>query len=342
MSSPPTNPEELDELISAPDTATIDSLRSVSGRIGVLGAGGKMGFHLCQMLQRCLTELGRAEPVIAVSRFGSVRAAAEFRQIGCEVHACDLCDASAVAALPEMTNLFFLAGVKFGTASDPALLQMMNVTMPRLVVEHFRDSNFVALSTGCVYSFTTPGSGGSTEKDPTEPPGEYARSCLGRERAFAGAAEHFGTRSSLIRLNYAIDLRYGVLVDLAQKIRERIPIDLETGYVNVIWQGDALRHTVRSLELASAPPFLLNVTGPRVLRVRDLAEGLGRRFGIAPVFQGLEAESAWLNNAAKAHDRFGAPETSIDQMMDWVVQWLDSGGELLGKPTHFETRDGNY
>ena len=338
----PTSSRDLDDLISTPDRATIASLRSIRGRIGVLGAGGKMGFHLCLMLQRALAALGNRDPVIAVSRFGSVRAADEFQAIGCEVHAADLEDARALTALPEIENLFFLAGVKFGTSSDPALLERMNVAMPRKVADRFRDSRFVALSTGCVYSFTSPESGGSREEDATDPPGAYAESCLGREAAFEEAGEKYGTRSALIRLNYSIDLRYGVLVDLAQKVKAGIPIDLKTGYVNVIWQGDALCHTIRSLELADAPPLILNVTGPRVLEVRDLAIGLGERLGNAPVFRGEEQKTAWLNNPAKAHERFGLPKIGIEQMLDWVAAWLLAGGELLGKPTHFETRDGNY
>lgn len=301
-----------------------------------------MGFHLCLMLQRSLRQLGRRDPVIAVSRFRSVRAADEFRAIGCEVESADLSDPGQLSSLPAAENVFFLAGVKFGTAQDPELLETMNVKMPRLVADRFRESDIVALSTGCVYSFVPPESRGSRESDETDPPGAYARSCLGREQAFAEVAEKYGTRSVLIRLNYSIDLRYGVLVDLAQKVIDDEPIDLSTGYVNVIWQGDALQHVIRSLVLTAAPPAILNVTGPEVLRVRDLALAMGARLGKEPVFQGEEAETAWLNNASESHRRFGRPEIGIDTMIDWVTDWVSSGGELLGKPTHFQIRDGNY
>lgn len=333
---------DLDHAIATPDKETIDSLRESQGDIAVLGAGGKMGFHLCLMLRNIFEALGRTDEVIAVSRFGSVRARDEFEAIGCQVIAADLSDPNQLASLPDCESVFYLAGVKFGTANDPGLLEKMNVVMPRLVSERFRDSAHVALSTGCVYSFTTPESGGSTEEDSTEPPGEYAQSCKGREQAYFEAASKYGTLSSLIRLNYSIDLRYGVLVDLALKVKSGQAIDLSTGYVNVIWQGDAIRHTIRSLPLASAPPFVLNVTGPEVLRVRDLAEGLARRFGCEVSFAGEEAQTAWLNNAARSHQLFGKPETPVDDMLDWIAEWVDRDGELLGKPTHFEVRDGKY
>ncbi len=342
VNSVPNTPVELDDLISTPDEATIETVRKSPGKIAVLGAGGKMGFHLCLMLQRVLAALGRKNRVCAVSRFGSVRAREEFEAIGCEVQSADLSQPDQLERLPDAASVFFLAGVKFGTAHDPSLLQTMNVVMPRLVANRFRDSDIVALSTGCVYSYVRPETGGATEADETEPPGEYANSCKGRETAFFDAARDFGTRSTLIRLNYAIDLRYGVLVDLAQKVLAGEPIDLGTGYVNVIWQGDALRHTVRSLELTSAPPCILNVTGPGVLRVRDLALEIAKRLEREAIFTGQEAPTAWLSNAGKAHDLFGAPEVSIGQMLDWVADWLKNGGDVLGKPTHFETRDGKY
>lgn len=338
----PTTTTELDDLISEPDEATIDSLRRCPGEIAVLGAGGKMGFHLCLMLQKALRVLGRNDRVHAVSRFQSVRARNEFDSIDCNVQIADLSDPPQLDRLPDIPNVFYLAGVKFGTANDPALLQKMNVEMPRLVAERFRGSRIVALSTGCVYSFVAPESGGSIEADATDPPGDYANSCKGREQAFQDAAARFGTRSALIRLNYSIDLRYGVLVDIAQNVLAGNPVDLSTGYVNVIWQGDAIRHTIRSLEHVAAPPLLLNVTGPDVLRVRDLAVEFGKRFDREVSFAGEERPTAWLNNPHKSHTLFGPPSVSIDQMLDWVADWLKGGGALLGKPTHFQARDGNY
>ncbi len=343
MSPPcPDSTEALDAEISTPSEAVVETLRRNPGDACVLGAAGKMGFHLCCMLQQALRRLDRNDRIFAVSRFRSVRTRAAFENAGIEVLVADLSTTEGIASLPELPNVFFLAGVKFGTADDPALLQRMNVDVPRLVAERYRDSRIVALSTGCVYSFTAPESGGSTEEDPTDPPGAYARSCLGREQAFIDAAADHGTCSALIRLNYAIDLRYGVLVDLAQQILAGQPIDLTTGAVNLIWQGDALRHIVQSLDQVSAPPFLLNVTGPKVLQVRDLAEELGRRLHMPVQFSGKEAPAAWLSNATKAHRLFGAPEIPLEQMLDWVAEWVGADREVLGKPTRFQTRDGNY
>lgn len=338
----PENAKELDSLISTPTDAVIETVRRHSGEFAVLGAGGKMGFHLCLMLQRALKTLERTERVRAVSRFRSVRSREEFENAGFEVHAADLSQADQLDRLPDTPNVFFIAGVKFGTSQDPALLQQMNVEMPRLAARRFRDSRIVAMSTGCVYSFCSPESGGSTEASETKPPGDYANSTKGREQAFFDAATDFGTRSALIRLNYSIDLRYGVLLDIAQKVLADEPIDVTTGHVNVIWQGDALAHTILGLDHVAAPPFVLNVTGPNVLSVRDLANSFGERFGRDVTFVGEEAPAAWLSNAAKAHSLFGPPDVSVEQMIAWIADWLERGGELLGKPTHFENREGKY
>ncbi len=342
--SPPTS-EALDAFMSRPSEGVVATLARIEGDILVLGAGGKMGLHLCLMLRRGLEALGKSDRqrVIAVSRFGSVETRARFESHGIETISADLSEPEQLAALPDAPSVFFLAGVKFGTSHEPGLLEKMNVQMPRAVAERFRDSRIVALSTGCVYSFVSPETGGSTEEDATDPVGDYAISCLGREEAFRNAGERWGTPSALLRLNYAIDLRYGVLVDVAQKVLADQPVDVSMGYVNVIWQGDALAHTIQALPHASAPtPFVLNVTGPGILRVRDLAEQFGERFGKAVIIEGEEQATAWLNDASDAHARFGTPEVSIEEMVEWIASWLESGGETLGKPTHFETRDGKY
>ena len=339
----PRDSTALDRLIATPDEKTIEAVRKRTGDFTVLGAGGKMGFHLCLMLQRALTALGRKDRVQAVSRFKTVRARDEFESIGCQAVTADLSCPHELERLPNSENVFFLAGVKFGTSHDTALLEKMNVAMPRLVARRYQHATIVAFSTGCVYSFVSPRTGGSTEEDATDPPGEYANSCKGREQAFVDAGLEFGTKTALIRLNYSIDLRYGVLVDLAQKVLDGKTVDLTTGYVNVIWQGDALRHAIRCLDYATAePPFIINITGPEVLRVRDLADAFGRRFARDVRFSGKEAPTAWLNNASKSHALFGKPEVGIEQMIDWVATWLQNKGELLGRPTHFELRDGNY
>ena len=342
MDTSPKTSEELDRLISEPDEATIESIANQDGDFAVLGAGGKMGYHHCLMLKRALEVSGKKNKVYAVSRFGSVRTQSEFRKIGCEVMATDLSNPEQLQKLPDVPNLFYLAGVKFGTTHDPGLLEKMNVKMPALVGDKFQNSRIVALSTGCVYSFVDPGNGGSVEDDPTDPPGDYAISCKGREDAFNESAARYGTRSVLIRLNYSIDLRYGVLVDIAQKVLAGTPVDVSMGYVNLIWQGDAIQHILRSLEHVSNPPNILNITGDRIYKVRDLANGFGERFGCKATITGTEAPTAWLNNPAKSHALFGKPKVGIDKMMDWVTDWLKSDGELMGKPTHFETRDGKY
>lgn len=301
-----------------------------------------MGFHTSLMLQRALQELGHHEPVMTISRFGATAVRQQFDDAGFRVVAADLSDAQAVADLPPADNIIFLAGVKFGTSNQPEVLQRMNVRMPTLVAERYRTSRIVALSTGCVYSFTTPESGGSSEDSEVAPPGDYAQSCRGREAAFEAAARSCGTRSALIRLNYAIDLRYGVLVDIAQKVRASQPVNVDMGYANVIWQGDAIAHILQSLPHASAPPFVVNITGPDVLRIRDIAIMFAERFRCEPLIEGQEQPTAWLSNAARAHSLFGAPRVSLEQMIHWIADWLEQGGETLGKPTHFEVRSGNY
>tara|TARA_R110002096_G_scaffold4501_19_gene21172 strand:- start:3365 stop:4408 length:1044 start_codon:yes stop_codon:yes gene_type:complete len=334
----PVSSRELDERIASPSEAVVESIRDCEGDFAVLGANGKMGFHLCLMLKQALKRLGRTDRVRAVSRFSDAGSCSEFEAIGCEVVAAELSHAPSVEQLPEAENVFHLAGVKFGTSLEPILLETMNVEMPKLVAERFRDSSIVALSTGCVYSFVAPETGGSREEDEVNPPGAYARSCLGRERAFSEP----GTKAALVRLNYSTDLRYGVLVDLALKILADEPVDVSMGFVNVIWQGDAIRQIVQTLAHASSPPFVINVAGAEILRVRDLALGLGRRLGREVELAGEEEPTAWLSDTGKARKLFGEPEVEVGQMMDWVVDWIGRGGEVLGKPTHFQVRDGKF
>jgi len=335
-------PETLDELITDPPAKVVEAVSRTEGDILVLGAGGKMGFHFCRMIQRALQSLQRNDDVIAVSRFSSPDAKASFDRHQIPTHSADLSDPLQVAAVPEAGDVFFLAGVKFGTADNSELLHRMNVRVPQLVAERYASSRIVALSTGCVYSFTTPESGGSREGDPTDPPGAYAASCLQREQAFMEASERHGTRTALVRLNYSIDLRYGVLVDLAQKILDEQPVDLTTGYVNVIWQGDAVSQIIRCLDHAASPPWIVNITSPETFQTRELATRFGRRLGKEPKFVGQEEPECWLSNSAQATKLFGTPSVGIDQMIDWIADWLRTGGATLGKPTHFQVRDGNY
>lgn len=338
----PQDCDELDHEICRLTDSVTSAIQQCPGRIAVLGAGGKMGFHFCRMLQNALDALGRTDPVMAVSRFGSERSRQQFQEHGFQVISADMTDPQQVANLPLAENVFFLAGIKFGSGHQPELLQLFNVEMPRLVASHYRDSRFVALSTGCVYAFTTPESGGSTEDSPTAPPGAYAESCLGREQAFVDAAHDYGTRSSLIRLNYSIDLRYGVLVDVCRRVLHNEPVNVDMGYANVIWQGDAISHAIQTLPLATAPPLIMNITGPEIVRIRDLATMFGQRLKRDVQIVGQEQPTAWLSNAQRSHQLFGTPAMPLDRMVNWVAEWLQNDRETLNKPTHFETRDGNY
>ena len=342
MQPAPNSPAELDELMTRPTEGVLSALQKSYGTFAVLGAGGKMGFHLAEMIRRGLDQLGRDTRVTVVSRFADANARRKFEQSKFDVVSADLSDSRQVDRLPNYDNVFFLAGVKFGTGDQPELLNQMNVVMPRLVANHYSRSRIVALSTGCVYSFTTPESGGSTEESETSPPGAYAVSCLGREAEFVQASRQHGTPVSLIRLNYSIDLRYGVLLDIAQKVWHQQALDVSMGYANVIWQGDAVARLIECLPHAASPPFIINITGPEILRVRDVAQRFGELLGRVPVIEGHEEPTAWLSNSALSTKLFGRPSVEVSQMIEWTAKWVRSGGETLNKPTHFETRDGDY
>jgi nucleoside-diphosphate-sugar epimerase len=261
---------------------------------------------------------------------------------GVECVAADLLERAAVARLPDAANVVFMAGRKFGSTGREDLTWAMNVFVPALVAERYAGARIVAFSTACVYPFVSPATGGALEATPTTPPpGDYAASCVGRERMFQYFSARHGTPGRLIRLSYAIDMRYGVLHDLARRILAREPIDLAMGHVNIIWQGDANEQALRALAHCTAPTSGLNVSG-RMQRVRDLAEGLGRRLGVAPLLRGAEAPDAWLVNVAEAERLFGAPRVGIDRLLDWTADWVGRGGATLGKDTHFDARDGRY
>ena len=338
----PCAPSEIDDFISRPTPRVVELLAKTRGPFLILGAGGKIGLHQSVMLRRALDQLGRKDRVLAISRFSTLRDRDAFEQRGVETLPCDLTDVAALNALPDAPTVFFLAGVKFGTATAPGLLHAINVQMPQRVAERFASSRIVAYSSGCVYPFVTPASGGAREDTPTAPIGEYAASCVSREQAFAESAAKRGTPVALIRLNYSVEFRYGVLVDIAQKVLAGRPVDVSTGYVNVIWQTDAVAHSIQALELAGVPAVPVNVTGPGTLSVRDLAHRFGVALGRPVQITGTEAETAWLNNAAYSHRLFGEPQTSLDQMIEWVSAWLLQHGETWGKPTGFENRDGRF
>ena len=332
------NVRELEELLSEPTAAARDLLRELDGDVVVLGAGGKMGPTLAMMLRRAAPE----KKVYAVSRFSDAEAKARIEAQGVETITADLLDESAHASLPDVPNVFYLAGMKFGATGQQPLTWAMNVYLPALVARHYKDARIVALSTGNVYPFVPLDSGGSRETDVPGPVGEYAQSCLGRERLF----EHFslvhGTPVTLIRLNYANEPRYGIIVDLAQKILADQPIDVTMGAVNLIWQGDANNYIIAALKLAASPPAILNVTGPETVGVRELATRIGAALGKEPAFVSQEADTALLSNAARCRDAFGPPAVSLDEMIERIVGWVAAGRTVLNKPTKFGVRDGKF
>jgi nucleoside-diphosphate-sugar epimerase len=332
----------LEDALSAPSAGLLASMRSTPGDIVILGAAGKMGPTLSRMARRALDARGSRDRVIAVSRFSSARAEQSLRESGIETIRCDLLDRGAVAALPDAPNVIFMAGQKFGTRDAPSSTWAMNVVLPSIAAERYARSRIVAFSTGNVYALSSVAHGGAREGDAPSPMGEYAMSCLGRERVFEDASARRGTRVAIVRLNYAIDLRYGVLVDIASRVLNGEPIDVRMGHVNVIWQGDANDWALRCLAHASAPPFVVNVTGREMLSVRELAQRFGALLHRAPTFTGTEASDALLSNAALAHSLFGPPSVPTSALLEWVAEWVQAGQPLLGKPTHFEERTGAF
>ena len=339
----PETEQELEERLSRPDAGTVEAVRQLDGDILVLGAGGKMGFSASHLLRRAVDEAGLASKrVIAVSRFGG-GTPAEFQKARVETISADLLDERALKQLPDAPNVLFLAGMKFGSSGDPSGTWALNTLLPGLVARRFRDARIVALSTGNVYGLTPIARGAAVETDEPAPEGEYAQSCLGRERMFGYAAAELGTRVSLIRLNYANDLRYGVLVDIATKVSERQPVDVSMGWVNVIWQGDANRAIVQAFGQCAAPPFIVNVSGPETVSVRWLAHRMAELMDAPPPqIVGQEAGTAILSNCSKQHGLFGYPSVTLDRLMVWTAEWLKGGGRTLGKPTKFQARDGKF
>jgi len=325
----------LDEFLSRPGEAVIADLARVPGDIVVLGVGGKMGPTLAQMAKRA----DPSRQVIGVARFSEPGVRAQLEAAGVACIAADLLDRAAVAALPDAPNVVFMAGSKFGSTGSEALTWAMNVHVPALVAERYRGSRAVVFSTGCVYPFVdVNGAGADEATPPNPPPGEYANSCIGRERMF----EFFGTAGRIFRLNYAIDMRYGVLHDIASKVFAGEPIELATGYANVIWQGDACGLALRCLARATAPLSPINISGRDRVSVRTLATAFGRHFGKEPVLVGTEAPESWLVDTRHMVELFGDPPVPLQRMIEWTADWIGRGMPSLGKPTHYEARDGTF
>jgi nucleoside-diphosphate-sugar epimerase len=336
-----TSIEQLEDRLSEPTVEVVEAIRRLEGDIIVLGVAGKMGPSLARMTRRATELAGINRRIIGVARFSASGIEQDLQRYGIETIRCDLLGEDALQRLPEVPNVLYLAGMKFGATGQEPLTWAMNTHLPALVCRKFAASRIVAFSTGNVYALVPPG-GGSRETDSPAPVGEYAMSCLGRERMFEHFSRTLGVRVVLLRLNYACDLRYGVVVDLAQKVMAGTPVDLGMSWFNTIWQGDANAMTLRCFEHVASPPFVLNLTGPEALNVREICEKLGKILGRKPVITGRESSTALLSNSGKAVGLFGPPRVSADQLIIWVAAWLLQGGQTLNKPTHFEARDGRF
>ena len=343
MTTLPQNDREIELLLSTPTAAAIAAVAGLGGDFMVLGVGGKMGTTTAVMLRRSLDAAGRRDAVVTgVSRFSRPEVRMELEGLGVRTLSCDLGDATQLAALPAPANVIFMAGQKFGTDSAPELTWIQNTIVPALVAQRFRDSRLVIFSTGCVYPFVSTSGPGANEHEPVAFLGEYASTCVGRERVFTHYAKLFGTPLLMYRLNYSVELRYGVLVDIAQKVQQGEPVDVTMGWLNCIWQGDACARAIQCLAHTASPPRLLNITGPEKLNIRALAVEFGRLLGRAPVIIGQEAPTAWLADASESLKLFGPPEMPVARMMELITQYVRANGRLLGKPTHFEARSGKF
>jgi nucleoside-diphosphate-sugar epimerase len=332
----------LDDLLSTPSAAAIEAMRDLEGDIIVLGVAGKMGPTLARMARRASDAAGVTRRVIGVSRFTEAAHEQALNRHGVETIRCDLLDEAAVNRLPDAPLVVYMAGRKFGSTGLESLTWAMNAWLPAVVCRRYRGSRIAAFSTGNVYGLTRVGRGGSQEGDALAPVGEYAMSCLARERMFEHFSRTNGTPASILRLNYATEMRYGLLVDLAKQVAAGTPIDLAMGHANVIWQGDANAMSLVSLRHASSPPYVVNIAGRDELSVRAVCLALGTRMGREVRFTGTEAADALLSNGTRGWTDLGVPEVGLTQLIDWTADWVSRGGASLGKPTHFESRDGRF
>ena len=335
--------EKLNELLTTPSDKLVEDIAKIKGDIMVLGAGGKMGPTLCLLAKNAIKKAGIEKRVIAVSRFSDQIALDLLHSNGIETISADLLDHDSLNALPEVENVIFMAGRKFGTDGGTEYLTWaMNSTLPAFVAYKFRKSNIVVFSSGNIYPIIPLAQGGCTEDDKVVPNGEYPMSVLARERAFEYAAKAYGTKVFIYRLNFAVDLRYGVLYDCAKKIQDGTPISLTTPCFNFIWQGSANEIALRGLLHAASPMCVMNVTGPETVSIKKAALKLGKYLGKDPVFEGEEGTTAYLNDASRAMELFGYPDVSAETLIRWQAEYIIDGGRTLDKPTHFEERKGSY
>jgi nucleoside-diphosphate-sugar epimerase len=333
---------ELEEVLAEPSDADVACVSRLTGDVLILGAGGKMGPSLARRIHRALARAGGARRVIAASRFSSADVRASLDADGIQMIACDLLDSRQIAVLPRCESVLFLAGRKFGTLERTDLTWTTNTVVPARVAEHFRQSRMVVFSTGNVYPLVAASGRAPTEDHPPAPVGEYAQSCLGRERVVEFVSREERMPAVIFRLNYAVDLRYGTLVDIARRVFTGEPVDLTMGFFNTIWQGDANSYALRSLELCSTPPTVLNVTGPERISVREIAHWFGSAFGRPARFVNQEGTLALLSDSSRCRARLGEPAVPLPALRQWVAHWVKAGGTSLNKPTHFEVVDGGF
>jgi len=338
----PNDVEQLEDRLSRPSDGVVQSVSQWQGDLLILGVGGKMGPTLACMARRAFDAAGSPGRVIGVSRFSTPGLRERLADRGVETVACDLLDEAAVAELPDASQVIVMTGMKFGASSNAAMTWAMNCYMPSIYMRRFSQSRIAVFSSGNVYGLAAVKGGGSVETDRPEPVGEYAMTVLGRERMVEYFSRELATPVVLLRLNYAVELRYGVLVDLARRVFAGETIDLSMGYTNVIWQAEANAAALQAVSLATSPPAVINIAGPEILSVRDVCEQFGELFERSVEFTGQPAPDAFLNNAAHCHRLLGRPSVSADQMIRWTADWVARGGESLGKPTHFQNRDGKY
>lgn len=333
----------LEDLLSQPTPEVVESLRRCEGDILFLGVGGKIGPSLARMARRACDAAGSKRRLYGVARFSAPQLPEQLQAQGIEPIRCDLLDRAQLAALPDAPNIFFLAGFKFGATNQEPRTWAMNCHLPGLICERYRHSRIVAYSTGNVYGLSPVSGSGSQETDSLHPDGDYAMSCLGRERIFTHFSLDGGIPLAILRLNYAVEMRYGVPVDIADQVLSGQPVNVQMGYFNAIWQGDSNAMTLRALEHAASPPAVFNLAGPDKLRLREVAEQLGRLMGRSDVrFSGAEAADALLSDGRRGYASLGRPQVSIEQLLRWIADWKLRGGPSLGKPTHFQTRDGKF
>ncbi|MEX2141178.1 MAG: NAD-dependent epimerase/dehydratase family protein [Pirellulales bacterium] len=336
------NVEQLEDLLSQPSSGAIESLGRLDGDLMLLGVGGKMGPTLARMARRAADAAGARVRVIGVSRFSSTGLESRLTAQGVETIRCDLTNPAQLKELPDAPHVIFMTGMKFGSTGNEAMTWMMNAYLPGMVCQRFASSRIAALSSGNVYGLSPVVQGGSVESDSLRPVGEYAMSAVGRERIFEHFSRALGIPMALLRLNYANELRYGVLSDLARAVWNEQPVELDMGSFNAIWQADANAMVLQSFDHLATPPRVLNLAGPELLSVRRVAEDFGRLLGKRVTLRGHEAADALLSNAQLAHHLFGYPRASARQMVEWIAEWVRRGGESLDKPTHFQVREGNF